>query len=359
MAPKLQGGLAATLLGLILACAGTGQAYAAKPLINLGPKTAPVSEAMSFGAGDDLSGQGGSLIWQNEREAARGLRQVVIPSFQVEFVTNSGATSTGSGLSQSQVSYTLNGPSPQDMQAITDAYYAKFVADLEAAGVKVIPLDEAMARSPGLVRLMNMAKPAPYVRGKANRSAFYSPPGMKFYFTPNDGRAKGFGDTMTTTGSQVPEEMAMRELDAGVMGVRMVVDFAEIQARGRGVLGMRTMNAKVTSKANVALLPTDTQLWVITPKAKSTPMDLGHRLRYALTGPLVMPGSVVSANDTTTGASKMSDAVGSAIGLMAGMGATKTRTYEVTVDPTIWRQDVSAAIEQVGALMIARLKQDL
>ena len=159
MAPKLQGGLAATLLGLILACAGTGQAYAAKPLINLGPKTAPVSEAMSFGAGDDLSGQGGSLIWQNEREAARGLRQVVIPSFQVEFVTNSGATSTGSGLSQSQVSYTLNGPSPQDMQAITDAYYAKFVADLEAAGVKVIPLDEAMARSPGLVRLMNMALP--------------------------------------------------------------------------------------------------------------------------------------------------------------------------------------------------------
>ena len=360
MGLKLSGGLAATFLALLLATAGTGQAHAAKPLINLGPKTAPVSAPVAVVAGDDLSTQGGSLIWQNEREAARGLRQVVIPSFQVEFVTNSGATSTGAGLSQSQVSYTLNGPTAEDMQAITAAYYAKFVADLEAAGIKVIPLEEAEARSPGLVRLMNMAKPTPYVRGRANRSAFYSPPGMKFYFTPNDGRAKAFGDTMTTTGSQVPEEMAMRELDAGVMGVRMVVDFAEIQARGRGVLGMRTMNAKVTSKANVALLPTDTQLWVLTPKAKSTTMDLGHRLRYALTGPVVMPDSVVSASDTTTGASKMGDALGSAIGVLAGAGGMqKTRTYEVTVDPVIWRRDVSAAIEQVGALMIARLKQDL
>lgn len=122
---------------------------------------------------------------------------------------------------------------------------------------------------------------------------------------------------------------------------------------------MRPMTAKVTSKANVALLPTDTQLWVITPKAKSTPMDLGHRLRYALTGAVVMPGSVISASDTTTGASKMGDAVGSAIGVLAGVGGTKTRTYEVTVDPILWRRDVSAAMEQVGALMIARLKQDL
>lgn len=349
--------IAATALALALAASGSAQA--AKPLINLGPKTAPVREPVAFVAGDDLSSQAGALVWQNEREAARGLRQVVIPSFQVEFVTASGATSTGSGLSQAQVSYTLNGPSPEDMQAITDAYYAKFVAELEAAGVKVIPLEEATARSPGLVRLMNLAKPAPYVRGRANRSAFYSPPGMKFYFTPNDGRATGFGDTMTTNGSYVPEEMAMKELDAGVMGVRMVVDFAEIQARGRGVLGMRPMTAKVSSKANVALLPVDTQLWVLTPKAKSTPMDLGHRLRYALTGAIVMPDSVVSATDTTTAGSKMGDALGSAIGAFAGVGGTKTRTYEVTVDPVIWRRDVSAAIDQVGALLIARLKQDL
>ena len=347
------------LAALVLAFTPSEGAQAAKPLINLGPKTAPVSEPLEFAAGDDLSKLGGSLIWQNQRDAARGLRQVVIPSFQVEFVTHSGAASTSQGLAQSKVSYSLNGPGPAEMQAITDAFYAHFVADLAAAGITVIPLDEAVARSPGLVRLMNMAKPTPYVRGKENRSGFYSPPGMKFYFTPNDGRAKVFGDTMTTTGSQVPEEMAMKELDAGVMGVRMVVDFAEIQARGRGVLGMRPMTAKVTSKANVALLPVDTQMWVMTPKAKSTPMDLGNRLRYALTAPVVMPDSVVSATDTTTGASKMGDAVGSAIGVLAGVGATKTRTYEVTVDPQAWSRDVSAAMEQVGDLMIARLKQDL
>lgn len=342
-------------LGLGLAPA----AQAAKPLINLGPKTAPQSAPIEFSAGDSLSSAASSLIWQNERDGTKGLSQVVIASFQVEFVTQSSASSTSSGFSQAKVSYNLSGPTPEDMQAITDAFYAKFVADLAATGVTVIPLQDALARSPGLVRLMNMAKPAPYVRGGGNRSGFYSPPGYKFYFTPNDGRAKAFGDTMTTTGSQVPEEMAMRELDAGVLGVRMVVDFAEIEARGRGILGMRPPTARVKSKANVALLPVDSQLWVLTPQAKSTVMDLGHRQRYALTSPIVMPNSVVSAQDTTTTASKAGDAAANVIGLLAGGGiGQKTRTYQVTVDPVAWSRDVSAAMDQVSLVMIDRLNRD-
>lgn len=348
--------LRATLVCAALAIAPA--AHAAKPLINLGPKTAKAADPIEFAAGDDLSKAGPGLIWQNEKAGVKGLKQVVIASFQVEFVMNSSAASTGSSFQQSKVSYTLAGPSQQDMQAITDAYYAKFVEELAATGVKIIPLQDAIARSPGMQRLMNMAKPAPYIRGGANRSGFYSPPGYKFYFFPLDGRAKGLGDTMTTTGSQVPEEMAMKELDAGVLGVRMVVDFAEIEARGRGVLGMRPPTARVKSKANVALLPVDTQLWVITPQAKSTYMDLGHRARYALTSPIVMPDSIVSADDTTTKASKIGDGVASAIGLLAGNGGQKTRTYEVTVDPAAWSKDVSAAMDEVGQEMIARFNAD-
>jgi len=329
-----------------------------KPLFYNGPKTATAKDPIEFAAGDDLSKVGSGLIWQNEQNGVKGLKQVVIASFQVEFVMNASAASTGSGLSQSKVSYTLAGPSEQDMQAITNAFFDKFVAELAATGVTIIPLQDAIARSPGMQRLMNMAKPAPYIRGGANRSGFYSPPGYKFYFFPLDGRAKGMADTMTTTGSQVPEEMAMKELNAGVMGVRMVVDFAEIEARGRGVLGMRPPTARVKSKANVALLPVDTQLWVITPQAKSTYSDLGHRSRYALTSPIVMPDSIVSANDTTTGASKLGDGVASAIGLLAGNGGQKTRTYQVTVEPVAWSKDVSAAMDEVGKVMIARFNAD-
>lgn len=348
----LRAGLACAVL------AAAPAAHAAKPLINLGPKTASAAAPIEFAAGDDLSRAGPGLIWQNEKNGVKGLRQVVIASFQVEFVMNASAASTGSSFQQSKVSYTLSGPSPEDMQAITDAYYAKFVEQLAATGVTIIPLQDALARSPGMVRLMNMAKPAPYIRGGANRSGFYSPPGYKFYFTPLDGRIRGVGDSMTTTGSFVPEEMAMKELDAGVLGVRMVVDFAEIEARGRGVLGMRPPTARVKSKANVALLPIDTQLWVLTPQAKSTMMDQGHRARYALTSPIVMPDSIVSADDTTTRSSKIGDGVASAIGIMAGVGGQKTRTYEVTVDPAVWSRDVSAAMNEVGKVMIARLNAD-
>lgn len=351
--PLLIGALIGAM-GLVAAPA----AHAGKPLINLGPKTATAKDPIEFAAGDDLSKVGPGLIWQNEQNGVKGVKQVVIASFQVEFVMNSSAASTGSSFQQSKVSYTLAGPSEQDMQAITNAYFDKFVAELTATGVTVIPLQDAIARSPGLQRLMNMSKPAPYVRGGGNRSGFYSPPGYKFYFTPLDGRAKGLGDTMTTTGSFVPEEMAMKELNAGVLGVRMVVDFAEIEARGRGVLGMRPPTARVKSKANVALLPVDTQLWVMTPQAKSTAMDQGHRARYALTSPIVMPDSIVSADDTTTGASKLSDGVASAIGVLGGFGGQKTRTYQVTVDPAAWSKDVSAAMDEVGKVMIARFNAD-
>lgn len=349
------------LLGVMVSALGLAAAPAAqagKPLIDLGPKTAKAADPIEFTAGDDLSKAGPGLIWQNEKDGVKGLKQVVIASFQVEFVMNASAASTGSSLQQAKVSYTLSGPSQEDMQAITDAYYARFVEGLAATGVTVIPLQDAIGRSPGLQRLMNMAKPAPYIRGGANRSGFYSPPGYKFYFTPLDGRARGMGDTMTTTGSQVPEEMAMKELDAGILGVRMVVDFAEIEARGRGVLGMRPPTAKVKSKANVALLPVDTQLWVLTPQAKSTYMDLGHRQRYALTSPIVMPDSILSASDTTTAGSKLSDGVASAIGVLGGFGGQKTRTYQVTVDPAVWSKDVSAAMDEVGKAMIARFNAD-
>lgn len=350
------------VLGAVIGALGlaVAPAHAAdrKPLFYNGPKTATAQDPIEFAAGDDLSKVGSGLVWQNEKGGVKGLKQVVIASFQVEFVMNSSAASTGSGLSQSKVSYTLLGPSEQDMQAITNAYYAKFVEELAATGVIIIPLQEAVTRSAGLQRLMNMAKPAPYIRGGANRSGFYSPPGYKFYFTPLDGRAKAIGDTMTTTGSQVPEEMAMKELNAGVLGVRMVVDFAEIEARGRGVLGMRPPTARVKSKANVALLPVDTQLWVLTPQAKSTYSDLGHRQRYALTSPIVMPDSILSADDTTTRGSKVSDGVASAIGVLAGVGGQKTRTYQVTVDPVAWSKDVLAAMDEVGKVMIARFNAD-
>lgn len=163
---------------------------------------------------------------------------------------------------------------------------------------------------------------------------------------------------MTTTGSFVPEEMAMKDLDAGILGVRMVVDFAEIEARGR-FMGMRPATARVKSTANVTLLPTESQMWVLTPRAKSTAMDLGHRQRYVLTSPIIMPASVLSATDITTGGSKATDAAVNVLGLLTGSGTSaRTRSYQVTVDPLVWRRDVSDAMAQVGKAMISRLAAD-
>lgn len=138
--------LQAALAGL-LALSLASPALARKPLINLGPKAAPQAPPLDFAAGDDLGQAGQGLIWQNEREGVRGLRQVVIPFFQVEFVTKSGAASNGAGNSQASVTYALVGPTETDMQAMTEALYSEFVTSLEASGVHVIPYADALARS--------------------------------------------------------------------------------------------------------------------------------------------------------------------------------------------------------------------
>ncbi len=144
------------------------------------------------------------------------------------------------------------------------------------------------------------------------------------------------------------------------MGVRLVVDFAQIEARGRGVLGMRPPTARVKSKANVSLSAVESQLWIMTPKAKSTMMDQGHRQRYALTAPILLPDSVISANDTTTRGSKVTDGVVGAIGILSGGGmGQKRRTYEVKVDPVVWSADVTAAGTEVTRVLLGEFKSDL
>src|SRR4051812_7623181 len=75
------------LIGALIGSLAMGCAVASaadrKPLFYNGPKTATAKDPIEFAAGDDLSKLGPGLIWQNEQNDVKGLKQVVIASFQV------------------------------------------------------------------------------------------------------------------------------------------------------------------------------------------------------------------------------------------------------------------------------------
>lgn len=312
----------------------------------------------------DHSADAAALVWTNRPGAARGVRKVVIPFFQVQFVIDSDTTANISGGTTSKMMVRLEGPTPDQMQAITDRLYDKLVADLTAAGVTVLSEREAQAL-PSYGKLLASAKPSgTRVDGHGGvNSLFFSPRGMPFYFLPTQDvaytGAGSFGGFQTAM--LPPKEQAlMDEAGAAVLGFRAVVDFASLASSDKGFLGHFRSKARTSAQAGIAIRPIATQLWLMTPAAKPGVTDMLNRMRFEVQAPLVLDTDAITAmTDARTVGDKRSEVVGNAVGMLLGGGTSKTRKYRIDVDPAIWSRDVEAALLGVESMVIARLKTEI
>ncbi len=296
------------------------------------------------------------LLKRIGRDDASQVRKVVIPYFQVQFVTESKKSSNRAWASLSQ-SYALQGLSPADMQAIADSLYDDFVGTLAARGVTVIPLDAAKAASPNLAKLLAKAQPAPFEgkTGDGTTSTFVTPKGLPIYFHISDPER----GSMANIGSRAywDQPAAAKELGAALLGVRIAVNFVEQKSSDkRGLLGIRSSTAKVQSQVTMSVEPISTHLWIAGPTRQAgivgQPVE---PTRYILASPVVVPGdSVLSVDDTTTRGQKRSDAIGNIAGALFGGGGNKTRSYVVTVDPARFRADVGGAMRAVDTALAAQ-----
>jgi hypothetical protein len=302
-----------------------------------------------------------TLLKRIRQDDLHGYRKVVVPFFQVEFTTGSKASSARAGASVSQ-SYALQGLSAEDMQAITDAVYDRFIADLQAKGFTVIPLEEARAASPNLAKLLAAAKPAPYVSRTegGGASTFYTPHGAAIYFHQGDPEL----GSMSNVGSRAhwDQPAAAKELDAAVIGARFAVTFVEQTPDNRKFLGMRGSTARVNSQVELSINAVSTHLWAITPK--NQPRIVGQPVepvRFYLAAPLVLSDApILSVVDTTSAGAKRADALGTGISmLMGGPHNYKTRAYTVTIDPVKYRAEVTEAVSAVGVTFVDKLNAEL
>lgn len=85
---------------------------------------------------------------------AGALKRVAITTFVVQFVTQQSVEAKNSEVFYAQ----WDGVSPELMQATANALYARFTADLQAAGIAVVPTAEVEAH-PALTELRKFATP--------------------------------------------------------------------------------------------------------------------------------------------------------------------------------------------------------
>ncbi|MES2175878.1 MAG: hypothetical protein V4523_18315 [Pseudomonadota bacterium] len=323
-----------------------------------------VADPVIFAPAADHGQQASSLIWVNKPGAAQGVTSVIIPFFQVQFVVNSD-TSSHAGKASSKILVKLVGPTPDQMQSITDRLYTEFLADLTTAGLTVVGPDAARA-FPNFAKLQAGGKPSgTKVDGHEGvNSLFFAPTGMNFYFLPTQDVAyTGAGSFGGFSTAMLPprEQALMEESGAAVLGFRAVVDFASLDNNNKNSpFRLLRSSAKTSAKAGIAIRPIATQLWLMTPKAKPGVTDMLNRMRLEVQAPLLIDTDAIMAmTDSRTGGDKTSETIGNALGMLMGGGTSKTRKYDIRVDPIIWERDVEAALGGVEKMMIARLKPEL
>ncbi|MDV6329966.1 hypothetical protein [Asticcacaulis sp. 201] len=347
-------------LAVVLGAVGTGQ-----PALALGgEKTASIQAPMTFDPHAAHEADADTLFWVNQPGGAKGLKTVIIPFFQIQFVQDAQANATAGGGAHSKTSVHLEGPTPDQMQAITDEVYASFVSDLKKAGLEVVSPEQARSFE-AYNEIMNASKPSGQsVKGMNGvNSLFYAPTGMNFYFLPTMLPELAGGGSMTAIGNtQIIRREAelMTQSGAAVVGFRAVVDFATLSASDRKGLRVFSRTAKTAAEFGLVIKPVATQVFLITPAAKATMIDPQSRMRLELQAPLVLDSAAIrSTDENSTAGQKRGEAIGNAIGFLAGTGMSKTKSFAVEVDPQVWQSDVTGALKGVSAAAVARLKSGL
>jgi len=321
--------------------------------------TAKPGKPVAFVAGQALPPE---LLKRNKKDDLSGTSRVVIPYFQVQFVTASKKSSNRTWASLSQ-SYALEGLSQGQMQAITDALYDKFAAALTAQGLSVVGLEEARAQSPNLAKLLTATQPAPFT-GKTSDgtvSTIMTAKGLPIYFHIGDPER----GSMANIGSRAywDQPAAAKELNAALVGVRLAVNFVEqASSDKRGLLGIRSSTAKVQSNVSLTIEPLSTHVWIQGPKKQASIIGQPvEPVRYYLTSPLIVPdGAVTDVSDATTAGQKRSDTVSTAFSALLGQWQKNSnKAFVVTVDPAIFREQVGGAMESVDTAMAGLVMSDL
>ncbi len=291
-------------------------------------------------------------------QAFKGVQDVVIGSFTVGFLMEKTDTArAGGGLlggrgggGRSTARQFLGGVTPAELQAITDAAYEDFKAQVAARGLSVSAGADLLS-SPAYAKVKPVA--APYEAAVAfgsdakAKATYFAPTELRqLVLYPGDVMAGGLGAigmNMAAGQAQMGATNYAKSAGKSVVNILYLIDFADAEKYG----GWFRSSSAVKVKAGLAVAPGSSRLTLFSPGGK-----VGS---IALNDPVAIGGDFAEVSDTTSGSAKAAEAVGNVIGFLGGVGTSKSRRYTFAAQPALYSAAAVEAAKQTNTRLVERL----
>lgn len=341
-------------------------ALAAAAILATSPLVAQAREApvaVPVNAEFNAADVAGKAFTVTEQKALKGLGRVAVTVFAVEFVTADNVSTQTSGFggygrSSSSLYYRLLGVGEPEFQAMTNALHAEFMARLAASGLEVLPTEQL--RASALYRKLAAGGRAAPI--KSDASLVMSPPELGIFGFARGpagqpkksagvfGALAGIGDGFAAVGDVMETIELSKELNAGLLEVRLRVNFVELTDHNKGFFGRLANSAKTSGQ----VLPSidGVMVGVQNGPLRST-MTMNHTLTL---DPAAF--SEVREKATTTG-----DVAGAVlVGLIRlasnSSDSSSSKEMETVADPARYKEVVGSGLNSLADVVVARIKAE-
>ena len=291
---------------------------------------------------------------------AKGVTTVTIGAFNVGFIFEStDQTKASGGLmgafgGTTKAKSELVGVTPEMMQAVTDAAYADFVAQLSAGGYTIQPAADLFGH-PALAKTKSQDVPLDInialEKGSKGKASYYKPSALpSLLMVPGD----FLGSGMSSIGMNMAAGQASAALSSyakaagvGVIDVVYLIDFSQQKRPGAFSFGGIQVNSGLSVTADYS------RVTLIAPSGKQSVITIK--------APVAVEGEFVEKADASSGTDKALQSTANVAGGLAavagfgGLGFGKTRKFAFTAKPGPYEEGAAKAASLASAMLIGRL----
>lgn len=292
--------------------------------------------------------------------AAKGVTSVAVGAFNVGFIFEStDRTAATGGLmgafgGTTKAKSELEGVTPEMMQAITDAAYADFVAQLAANGYAVQPAADLFGHT-ALARTKSQAVPLDInialEKGSKGKATYYKPSDLPaLLMIPGDFMGSGMssmGINMAAGQASMALTDYAKAAGVGVVDVVYLIDFSQQKRPGAFSFGGLQVNSALSVSADYS------RMTLIAPSGKQSVITIK--------APVAVEGEFIEKADATSGTDKALQSganVAGGLAAVAGFGGLrfgKTRKFAFTAKPGNYEEGAAKAASLASELLIGRL----
>lgn len=291
---------------------------------------------------------------------AKGVDTVTVGAFNIGFIFESidSTAATGGMLGAfggtTKAKSELVGVTPAMMQAVTDAAYADFTAQLAAAGYAVRAPSElfghaalAKTKSQDMPLDINVA----LEKGSKGKATYYKPTALpSLLMIPGDFQGSGMssiGMNMAAGQANMALSNYAKAANVGVVDVVYLIDFSQQKRPGAFSFGGLQVNSALSVSAGYS------RITLIAPSGKQAVITVK--------APVAVEGEFVEKSDASSGTDKALQSGANVMGGLAavaglgGMRFGKTRKFAFTAKPGRYEEGAAKAANIASAMLISHM----